>query len=223
MTVAPLPRPRIDRLSTTSSRVRKLPSKRSLVSRRRTLLLAKLMLPVLSLLLLASLALWPQISNLFDNARINYQRNRVSADVRTGRLLNLRYHGLDSRNRPYTVTASEAVQVGPERVNLTTPKGDVVSENGSWTYVESLRGVYRQHDGLLDLSGNVVLYRDNGVTLYTQSASMDLKQGAAAGNDPTHAEGPFGTLDSQGFALVDKGAVMQFDGKSRLLLNGTHN
>ena len=69
----------------------------------------------------------------------------------------------------------------------------------------------------------MVLYRAKGVTLYTQSAAMDLKQGAAAGSEPTHAEGPFGTLDAQGFALVDKGAVMQFDGKSRLLLNGTHN
>ncbi len=71
-----------------------------------------------------------------------------------------------------------------------------------------------QHAGLLDLSGDVALYRDNGVTLRTQSAAMDLKAGAAAGNEATHAEGPFGTLDSQGFALVDKGDVIQFDGKS---------
>ncbi len=50
------------------------------------------------------------------------------------------------------------------------------------------------------------MFRDNGITLRTQSAAMDLKTGAAAGNEPTHAEGPFGTLDSRGFALVDKGA-----------------
>jgi lipopolysaccharide export system protein LptC len=222
VTVAPLPRPRIDRLATTSTLVRKLPSQRSLVSRRRTLLLAKLTLPMLSMLLLASLALWPQISSLFDGSRIGYRPGKASAQLQTGRLLTLRYHGLDTRNRPYTVTADEAEQIGPERVNLVSPKGDVVSENGSWTYVEAQHGVYQQHAGLLDLSGNVVLYRDNGVTLYTQSAAMDMKQGAGAGNQPTHAEGPFGTLDAQGFALVDKGAVIQFDGKSRLLLNGTH-
>ena len=51
----------------------------------------------------------------------------------------------------------------------------------------------------------MVLYRDDGTTLYTQSTSMDLKTGAAAGSQPVHAEGPFGTLDAQGFALVDKG------------------
>ena len=46
---------------------------------------------------------------------------------------------------------------------------------------------------------------------------------AAAGTAPTHTAGPFGTLASaKGFALVDKGAVIQFDGQSRLLLNGAH-
>ncbi len=53
----------------------------------------------------------------------------------------------------------------------------MVSENGSWTYGESQHGVYSQHAGLLDMSGDVVLYRDDGVTLRTQSAAMDLKQG----------------------------------------------
>ena len=223
MTVAPLPRPRTDRLTAATARVRRLPSKRSLANRRHTVLWAKRLLPVLAMLLLASVALWPQISAQFDKARISYRKGGLSAELQAGKLLQVRYHGQDTRNRPYTVTADEAVQDGAERVNLTTPKGDVVSENGSWTYGESLRGVYRQHAGLLDMSGNVILYRDNGVTMQTQSAAIDLKQGAAAGNEPTHAEGPFGTLDAQGFALVDKGDVIQFDGKSRLLLNGTHH
>jgi lipopolysaccharide export system protein LptC len=51
---------------------------------------------------------------------------------------------------------------------------------------------------------------------------MNLKQGAAASNDYTHAEGPFGTLDAQGFMLVDKGNVIQFFGPARLVLNGAH-
>ena len=68
----------------------------------------------------------------------------------------------------------------------------------------------------------MVVFRDNGITLRTQSAALDLRSGAADSNEPTHAEGPFGTLDAQGFALVDKGAVIQFQGASRLLLNGGH-
>jgi len=80
-----------------------------------------------------------------------------------------------------------------------------------------------QHLGQLDLSHDVTLYRDDGTTLHTQSASIDMKASAAAGNEPVHAEGPFGTLDAQGFALTDKGDVIQFVGPARLILNGeTH-
>ena len=39
-------------------------------------------------------------------------------------------------------------------------------------------------------------------------------------SDRTHAEGPFGTLDAQGFVLVDKGAVIQFQGPAHMVLNG---
>ncbi len=220
MTVAPLPRPRSDRLGTAASRVRQAPTQRELVSRRRTVLWSKRLLPVVALLLLSLLALWPDLANEF-NGRLRFRHGGLSADLQAGKLLQVRYHGIDSRNRPYTITAEEAVQAGGERINLVQPKGDLVNETGSWTYVESRDGVYIQHAGLLDLSGDVVLYRDNGVTLKTQSVAMDLKAGAATSSDPTHAEGPFGTLDSQGFALVDKGNIIQFDGKSHLVLNGS--
>ncbi len=81
-------------------------------------------------------------------------------------------------------------------------------------------GVYLQHTSQLDLSHNVTLYRDDGTTLTTNSASIDLKNGAAAGAEPTHAEGPFGTLDAQGFTITDKGAAVQFAGPAHLVLNG---
>ena len=38
----------------------------------------------------------------------------------------------------------------------------------------------------------------------TDTATVDLKAGVAAGADMVHAEGPFGTLDAQGFTLTDK-------------------
>ena len=51
----------------------------------------------------------------------------------------------------------------------------------------------------------------------TSSAAIDLKNGAAAGAEPVHAEGPFGTLDAQGFTVTDKGAAMQFAGPAHLV------
>lgn len=193
--------------------------RRSNAGRRRRVTWSKRLLPVGAVLLLATIALWPEISRQINAGR-RALRPGLTGEFEAGKLLNVRYHGIDG-TRPYTVTADQALQDGPERINLVQPKGDLTSDNGSWTYVQAKAGVYIQHASLLDLSGDVVVYRDNGVTLQTQSAAMDLKSGAAAGNEKTHAEGPFGTLDAQGFALVDKGAVIQFQGASRLVLNGS--
>jgi lipopolysaccharide export system protein LptC len=135
-------------------------------------------------------------------------------------LTDARYRGVDDQGRPYTLTAATAQQDGPDRVNLTTPKGDITLSNGTWLMVQSKDGVFLQHSGQLDLSHEVTLYRDDGTTLVTASASIDLKNGAAASSDPTHAEGPFGTLDAQGFTVTDKGAAVQFAGPAHLVLNG---
>ena len=220
MSIAPLPAARPSRLEQATARPpRPVPSSRRIARRRRLVALVKRLLPLMAVLLLATVVSWPQIAHRLDTSRM---AKAALHNVQQGRLVNLRYHGIDERNRPYIVTAEEAQQVGPERINLVSPKADVLSENGDWTLVVSDNGVYLQRADQLDLSGHVVIYRDNGVTLQTSSAAVDLKAGAAAGSQHTHTEGPFGTLDSQGFALVDKGAVVQFDGKSRLVLNEQH-
>jgi lipopolysaccharide export system protein LptC len=128
---------------------------------------------------------------------------------------------VDDQGRPYTLTAATATQNGPEKFDLTVPVGDMTMQNGTWMSMKGKLGVFVQHSNLLDLWKDVVLYRDDGTTLYTQSLSMDLKSGAAAGSQPVHAEGPFGTLDAQGFALVDKGDIVQFTGPAKLVLNET--
>ena len=112
-----------------------------------------------------------------------------------------------SKAVPTPLTAATAQQVSPERINLTTPKGDITLADGTWLMLQAKDGVFLQHSNQLDLSQDVILYRDDGTTVTTNSASIDLKNGAAAGAEPTHAEGPFGTLDAQGFTITDKGAV----------------
>jgi lipopolysaccharide export system protein LptC len=215
----PVRRPGQRLVSAAATRVHRLPSAGVLARRRIVITLTKWLLPAFALLLLASIALWPQIDSAKDSARIAFQR--TGGEVGGARLTDAHYHGVDERGRPYTVTAETAQQDGPERINLTVPKGDITLEDGTWLMLQAKRGVYLQHSNQLDLSHAVTLYRDDGVTLVTSSASLDLKNGAAASSDPTHAEGPFGTLDAQGFTVTDKGAAIQFAGPAHLVLNGS--
>ncbi len=220
MTVAPMTRTRTSTVTSGATRQRRVPSDLGMARRRLLVTWTKRLLPVVALMLLTCIAMWPEIVRQMQHSRM--ADKGLTGEFQAGKLMDVRYHGVDARNRPYTVTADQAVQVGPERIDLVNPKGDLLAANGSWTLTQSRKGVFIQHAELLDMSDDVTIYRDDGITLRTPSASMDLKAGAAAGNEHTHAEGPFGTLDAQGFALVDKGAVIQFQGASRLLLNGSH-
>ncbi len=208
-----------DGWGTARDEARRPPTRGSLARRRLMLIVAKGLLPVVAVLLLASVAMWPEINRVLNASRMTL-KGLVAAEVGTGRVVEPRYRGVDDRGRPYTVTADSAVQDGPERVNLVTPKGDVVLQNGAWLMLQSKKGVYMQHAGQLDLQGDVTLYRQDGTVMTSDTADIDLHQGAAASNEQTHAEGPFGVLDAQGFVLVDKGSVIQFQGPAHMVLNG---
>lgn len=205
-------------LAATAARVRRPPTPGGLARRRAMITLTKWLLPAGALLLLSTIAVWPEIERVRDTARIAIEHGTLA--MRGAILIDAHYHNIDDHGRPYTVTAATAQQDGPDRINLTMPKGDVTLTNGTWLMVQGKKGVYLQQSQQLDLSQDVTLYRDDGTTLVTASASIDVKNGAAASGVATHAEGPFGTLDSEGFTVTDKGSAIQFIGPAHLVLNG---
>jgi lipopolysaccharide export system protein LptC len=226
MSIAPLPvAPRQPRsgpqrtMGAAVARMRRPPTPGREARRRLFILLSKFLLPVAALALLVTIAMWPELQRATDKARIAMRQ--VSGEVQGATLTDAVYHGVDDHGRPYTLTAATAQQVGPERINLTIPKGDITLANGTWLMVQAKDGVFMQHINELDLSHDVTLYRDDGTTMLTQSAAIDMKNGAAAGAEPVHAEGPFGVLDAQGFTLTDKGSNIQFTGPAHLVLNGS--
>jgi lipopolysaccharide export system protein LptC len=219
MTIKPLKVARPSERSLEPPRPRPAPSARGIASRRWLVLIAKRVLPVAALALLTSVALWPGLNKDATTARIVFGRGMVEPE--NGQLTQVRYNGVDEGGRPYTITADTARQVTPDRINLQAPIGDVTLGHDVWLHGKSREGVYMQQQGLLDLSGNVTLYRDDGITLQTDAATLDVKADAAASAAKVHAEGPFGTLDAQGFSMFEGGDIIQFHGPSRLVLNGS--
>jgi lipopolysaccharide export system protein LptC len=181
---------------------------------------AKIMLPVAALVLLSSIALWPELSRMLERGRATVRELSLMQGGGTMKLP--RYRGFDSQNQPYMVSADTADRVSDEQVNLVNPRGDITLRNGTWLQVRSRRGVYIQKASQLDLTQNVVLYRQDGTIMNSATATVDMKQGAVSSPDYTHAEGPFGTLDAEGFTLLDKGGLVQFHGPAKLVLNGAH-
>jgi len=205
-------------LGDVSTRQRRLPTPGRLALRRFVITLTKWVLPLTAMGLLSLIALWPQIDAATTKARLAL--NHVTGEVEGGKLIDARYNGLDEKGRPYTLTAATAWQIDAQKVGLTLPKGDITLENGTWLMLTSKRGTFIQGLNQLDLVKDVTLYRDDGTTMHTESASIDMKMGAAGGSDPVHVEGPFGVLDAQGFTVMDKGNAIDFSGPAHVIMNG---
>ncbi len=189
------------------------------LQRRRGLVrMAKRLLPLVAVMLLALLMAWPSLRH--DAAIKQISTNPKIGEPASGQMSNGRYNGVNDAGEPFTVTAVSANQADENKVNLLSPVGDISQHGGSWLQVKGQRGVYDQQTGQLDLAGDVVLYRDDGTRMESNTVTVDTKQSAATSADQVHAEGPFGTLDAQGFALLDSGAVIQFTGPGRLVLQG---
>ena len=180
--------------------------------------IAKRLLPLAAVALLATIALWPEIDSASDRGRVAFRR---LAEVRPDALhvREPRYQGVDEQNRPYTVTADAAVQSGSaEVVLLQAPRADLLLSDGGWVYLEAREGRYDKPRNRLDLAGRVTIHHDDGTQFVTERAALDVNAGNAEGDDPVAAQGPFGTLTAQGFRLVDRGQVVIFTGNSRVVL-----
>jgi lipopolysaccharide export system protein LptC len=197
----------------------RLPPPDSIARRQFAIGMAKWVLPGIAVVLLAAVAVWPELKHLTSAARTGL--SRIAGEVEGGKLIEPRYNGVDEHGRPYTVTAATAWQIDGNRIGLTMPKGDITLENGTWLMISAKNGTFMQHLNQLDLVNDVTLYRDDGTTMRTHSAAIDMKAGAAAGSEDVHVEGPFGTLDAKGFAVMDKGAAIDFPGPAHVVLNGS--
>jgi lipopolysaccharide export system protein LptC len=202
------------------SRARVQLSKGAIARRRALVQLAKLLLPVGALALLAAIALWPEFDSAEDRGRVAFRRvTQTTADAM--RISGARYQGVDEQNRPYNVTANSAVQRDESGlIDLTQPRADILLTNGAWLLLESQQGQFDRPQNQLNLQGNVTLWHDNGTTMKTEAAHIDVRAAEADSDSPTAAQGPFGTLQSEGFRLRERGQVVIFTGRSHAILEG---
>jgi len=212
--------PVVPRRMLSPSRERWSPSAGQIARRRLAVRLAKWLFPILGVGLLVGIAVWPELDRMQDGARVSFRRV-IQAQPDAVRLVEPRYQGLDDQNRPYNVTADVAAQTeSADIVDLTQPRADILLTDGSWVLLESREGRFDKAHNRLDLSGDVTLWQDGGNLLVTEAAEVLLREGAASGDRPVAAQGPFGTLVSEGFRLTERGQVVVFTGRARAVLEG---
>lgn len=179
----------------------------------------KYLLPALATALILLVIAWPQI--IPDQRNLGLDFSKIAREqAKTLNMLNAHYSGVDENNQPFNVTADMATQApGSEDViELQHPKANIKTTEGALVALSARIGHYDREVETLDLNGTVHLTHDKGFEITTDSATIDLKTGSAAGDSAVSGQGPAGELQSEGFRLREKGQIIIFTGKSRMLI-----
>ncbi|HEY3920283.1 MAG TPA: LPS export ABC transporter periplasmic protein LptC [Stellaceae bacterium] len=180
---------------------------------------SKWILPGLAVSLLLLVGTWPEIKATIDRLHFTLPKIDLS-EARNLRMVSPRYTGIDKQNRPYVLTAAAATEASgsSDLISLDAPRADMTTNSGNWVQVTGYTGTYQPQPQLLDLYGDVMLYQDRGNEFHTDSARLDIANSTAAGDQPVTGHGPFGHVTAQGFTMYDRGAVIDFTGKTYLTL-----
>lgn len=200
-----------------SGQAARLPRYRSGYSR--FVRLMKYSLPVLAGIVVVLVVIWPELASQPDKFRLGL--SDLNVETAGGqRVLNARFTGVDRDDRPFSVTASSAIQApgAKERIDLSEPKADLTLRGDSWVAITSPEGVFWRDSEILDLVGGVELYHDEGYEFRTELARIDFRGGTASGDEAVHGQGQFGTISAEGFRVLDSGERIVFAGKARLVL-----
>lgn len=183
----------------------------------------KVILPVLAILLLAMVTVWPQFQRL-DSFRIEVAAVGPAGGGKP-QVLNARLLGVDEEARPFQITAELGTSVegaaGEKMYKLDKPKADITLEDGSWIALTADNGLFERDSQTLFLSGRVNLFHDSGYELTTETATVDVKARSAEGYEHVEGHGPLGLLESEGFRILDRGETIIFTGRSRLTVTGS--
>jgi len=179
----------------------------------------RLILPTIAVALVLAVALWPEFSKIEDAVT----STDIAIDLRDAERLTMtspRYRSRDANGASYTVTADEAEQLQGTTgmIELRNPAADMTMEDGSWVMLQALSGEYWDKEERLELTGDVSLFHDAGYEFHTQQATIDFAAGRAEGHAPVTGFGAFGDIQSEGFAIEDRGAVIIFTGRAHMVL-----
>jgi lipopolysaccharide export system protein LptC len=173
-------------------------------------------LPVMALIVLAIVFLWPvAASHQIIALPPTPQQPQLTMEQP-------RFSGTDDQDRPFSVAAVRAVQQ-PDNlllIDLETLQAQLTMADGTPVTGTAKMGRFDQDKKRLWLAGDVEVQQPSrGYKFDTNEMFVDFTQRAVWGDKPARLTGAFGSIEGQGFRVYDGGKVMLFTGASHAILN----
>lgn len=181
--------------------------------------LMKLVLPSVALALIVLVIVWPRMFP--DDQRFALETADVPVtDIERPTMLGARFHGTDDAGRPVIVTAASLAKDREQDrlVRLEAPQADMTLENGSWMTLTARDGTYQEDTKILDLSGDVRVFHDDGFEMHAETAHVNTDTRYTYSTDPVTGQGPLGTIEAAGIEVYDGGRLVIFPGPARMVM-----
>lgn len=182
----------------------------SLSRRRRYVQFMKFVLPLLAIVIVAAVLVWPQLAKRANLLPLNF----TDVDSASSALVmkNPRYRGVDAKNQPYVVTADRAIQdpQDDQLVTMDNVQADLTMNNGGWWSLTANTGYYDGKKRLLDLYGNLQAFSDKGYEMHGLSAEVNLDTKVVSSDEKVWGHTDMGAIKANGMRIYDKGRVIHF-------------
>lgn len=185
----------------------------------RFVVMMKVLLPSLAALLIGLIILWPQLNAQKEGFALEAADAMQIGLPEEQAMVNPRFFSVDQSGQPFNMTADEAFEMEGEtrRVRLNGVRADVSAKNGRWYALDAQTAVYTQETDMLNLTGQVNVYTDEGYELETTQASVSVLTHDISGDERTMVRGSDGYAVSEGFSVTDEGKVIKLTGKTRMI------
>jgi lipopolysaccharide export system protein LptC len=182
----------------------------TLTRRRRYVQFMKFVLPLLAVVVVALVLVWPQIGKRVHFLPLNFTDVDSSSAALVMR--NPRYRGVDANNQPYIVTADRAIQdpQDDQLVTMDNVHADLTMNDGGWWSLTGDTGYYDGRKRLLDLYGNIAVFSDKGYEMHGLSAEINLDSKVLSSDEKVWGHSGLGTIQANGLRVYDKGRVVHF-------------
>ena len=179
----------------------------------------KILLPLTAAAIAGLVLAWPGSHDNPQEIALTFAETR-SGEAETPGMVNARYVGTDANNRPFLVTADQALQGtgDPNLIEMVALQADMTLDNGVWMSVMASSGLYDRVQQTLKLAGPINIFSDIGYEFHAETARVDLQQNTAESDEPVRGHGPFGTLTADSFRVVDQGQRLLFRNNVRMTI-----
>ena len=179
----------------------------------------KVLLPLVAAAIAGLILAWPGTYEDPQEIALTFAETG-STDAKTPGMANARYIGTDADNRPFLVTADQAIQdpAQPDLIDMVALQADMTLDNGMWVSVMASHGRYDRARQVLQLAGSVNIFSDIGYEFHAETARVDLQDNVAESDAPVKGHGPFGTLRADRFRIVDQGKRLLFNDNVRMTI-----